>query len=160
MSLPFIGDHSYHCKKQLSLLINKYFPQVDFRCIFVNKNIVSSFFPFKDQIPLMMSSNIIYKYSCGQCQSSYIGETHRHFKSRICEHKGISPRTKKPYVNPPHSNIREYSLSCDHPIISDNFSVLAKCPTFDLRLLESIYIHKLSPNLNNHNSSCPLNILN
>ena len=22
------------------------------------------------------------------------------------------------------------------------------------------YIHKLSPNLNNHNSSCPLNILN
>ena len=94
-------DHSYHCKKQLSLLINKYFPQVDFRCIFVNKNIVSSFFPFKDLIPLMMSSNIIYKYSCGQCQSSYIGETHRHFISRICEHKGISPRTKKPYVNPP-----------------------------------------------------------
>ena len=35
-----------HCKEQLSLLINKYFPQVDFRCIFVNKNIVSSFFPF------------------------------------------------------------------------------------------------------------------
>ena len=76
MSLPFMGDHSYHCKKQLSLLINKYFPQVDFRCIFVNKNIVSSFFPFKNQIPLMMSSNIIYKYSRGQCQSSYIGETH------------------------------------------------------------------------------------
>ena len=40
------------------------------------------------------------------------------------------------------------------------FDFLAKCPTFDLRLLESIYIHKLSPNLNNHNSSCPLNILN
>ena len=96
----------------------------DFRCIFVNKNIVSSFFPSKDQIPLMMSSNIIYKYSCGQCQSSYIGETHRHFISRICEHKGISPRTKKPYVNPPHSNIREHSLSCDHPICKFLSSVL------------------------------------
>ena len=35
-----------------------------------------------------------------------------------------------------------------------------ECPTFDLKLLESIYIYKLSPNLNNHNSSCPLNILN
>ena len=122
-------------------------------------SIEDSFFLFKDQIPLMMSSKIIYKYSCEQCQSSNIGETHRHFISRICEHKGISPRTKKRYVNPPHSNIREHSLSCDHPIISDNFSVLAKCPTFDLRLLESIYIHKLSPNYN-HNSSCPLNILN
>ena len=89
-----MGDHSYHCKKQLPLLINKYFPQIDFSCIFVNKNIVSSFFPFKDQIPLMMSSNIIYKYSCGQCQSSYIGETNRHFISRICEHKGISLELK------------------------------------------------------------------
>ena len=29
-----------------------------------------------------------------------------------------------------HSNIREHFLSCDHPIISDNFSVLAKCPTY------------------------------
>ena len=80
--------------------------------------------------------------------------------SRICEHKGITLRTKKPYVNRLHSNIRENSLSCDHPIISDNFSVLIKCLTFDLRLLESIYIHKLSPNLNNHTTSCPLDILN
>ena len=54
--------------------------------------------------------------------------------------------------------MRENSPSCDHPIISYNFSVLAKCPTFDLTLLEYIYIHKLSPILNNHNSSNPLNI--
>ena len=95
MSIPFMDDHIYHSKKQqLSLLINNHFPQVDFKTIFVNKNIVSSFFPFKDQIPLMISSNIIYKYSCGQCQSSYIQETHRHFISRICEHKGISLELK------------------------------------------------------------------
>ena len=42
-----------------NIFIHKDTSQVDFRCIFVNKNIVSSFFPFKDQIPLMMSSNII-----------------------------------------------------------------------------------------------------
>ena len=155
-----MGNHNYQCKKTTFLLFNKYFPQVDFTSIFVNKNMVNTFFPFKDQISLMMSSNIIYKYSCGQCQSSYIGEMYRHFISRICEHKGISPKTKKSYINQPHSNIREHSLSCDHPIISDNFSVLAKYPTFELRLLESICIHKLSPNLNNHNFSCPLNILN
>ena len=28
-----------------------------------------------------MSSNIIYKYSCSQCQSTYIGETQRHLIS-------------------------------------------------------------------------------
>ena len=43
----------------------------------------------KDQIPRIVSSKINYKCLCGQC--SYVGETRRHFISRICEHKGISP---------------------------------------------------------------------
>ena len=29
-----------------------------------------------------------------------------------------------------------------------------------IMILESIFIHKLSPNLNNQTSACPLNILN
>ena len=79
--------------------------------------------------------------------------------SRICEHKRISPRTSMPFSNPPFSNIREHALSYDHPIKVDNFSVLARCPSHDLRLLESIFIHKFSPNLNNQASSFPLQIL-
>ena len=74
----------------------------------------------------MVSSKIIYKYLCGQCNSSYVGETRRHFISRICEHKGISPRTNVPFANPPFSNIREHALNCNHPIKIDNFSVLAR----------------------------------
>ena len=149
-----------YCKKKLTSIINRFFPQVDFKCIFVNRNTIGSFFPFKDQIPLMVSPKIIYKYLCGQCNSSYVGETRRHFISRICEHKGISPRTNVPFANPPFSNIREHALNCNHPIKIDNFSVLARCQDYDLRLLESIFIHKLSPNLNNQTSACPLNILN
>ena len=158
--LPYLGNPSHHCKKKLTSIIDRYFPQVDFKCIFVNRNTIGSFFPFKDQIPLMVSSKIIYKYLCGQCNSSYVGETRRHFISRICEHKGISPRTNVPFANPPFSNIREHALNCNHPIKIDNFSVLARCQDYDLRLLESIFIHKLSPNLNNQTSACPLNILN
>ena len=36
--------------------------------------------------------------------------------------------------------------------------MLARCQDYDLRLLKSIFIHKLSPNLNNQTSACPLNI--
>ena len=118
----------------------------------VNRNTVGPFFQFKDQIPLMMSSNIIYKYSCSQCQSTYIGETQRHLISRIWEHKGISPRTSMPFSNPPFSNIREHALSFDHSIKVDNFSVLARCiRSHDIRLLESIFIRKFKifPNLKN-----------
>ena len=40
------------------------------------------------------------------------------------------------------------------------FSLWSKCPSNDLKLLKSIYIHKIVHYLNNQNSSCPLNILN
>ena len=108
----------------------------------------------------MVLSKIIYKYLCGQCNSSYVGETRRHFISWICEHKGISPVQMSRLQIPPFSNIREHALNCNHPFKIDNFSVLDRCHDYDLRLLESIFIHKLSPNLNNQTSACPLNILN
>ena len=108
----------------------------------------------------MVSSKIIYKYLCGQCNSSYVGETRRHFISRICEHKGISLRTNVTFANPPFSNIRKHALNCNNLITIDNFSVLARCQDYDLRLLESIFIHKLSPNLNNQTIACLLYILN
>ena len=73
--------------------------------------------------------------------------------------KGISPRARMPFSNPPFSNIRVHALSFDHPIKVHNFIVLARCPSHDLRLLESIFIHKFSPNLNNQASSFPLQIL-
>ena len=38
-----------------------------------------------------------------------------------------------PFSNPPFSNIREHALSFDHSIKVDNFSVLARCPSHDLK---------------------------
>ena len=33
-----------------------------------------------------MKSFLVYKFTCASCSSSYIGETCRHFKTRIEEH--------------------------------------------------------------------------
>ena len=157
--LPFIGSSSYQCKKQINDLISKYFPQIKLNCVFVNDLTISSFFPFKDKIPPLVSSGVVYKYKCGQCQSTYIGETQKHLFARISQHKGLSFRTNVPLATPPQSNIREHALSSDHPIKIEHFKILAHSNNFDLRLLESIYIHSESPSLNNHHSSFPLNIL-
>ena len=75
ITLPYLGPLSIKLSKDLNNIIKKFYPQIQFRCLFNNKRTIGSYFPFKDQIPLMVSSNIIYKYSCGQCQSIYIGET-------------------------------------------------------------------------------------
>ena len=47
----------------------------------------------------MMSSNIIYKYSCGQCQSSYIGETHRHFMHFIIDNDLLKKSKALKYIS-------------------------------------------------------------
>ena len=86
-------------------------------------------FPFKDKIPYLCCSCVIYKYQCDQCSSSYIGETQKQFKYII------------------------------HPIKLENFKLVNKSNKYEIKIVESILIHKLGPNLNDRGSSFPLSIL-
>ena len=53
-----------------------------------------------------------------------------------------------------------HSLATNHPITIENFKILASCDRFDLRLLESLFIQKLKPSLNDQHSSTDLLIVN
>ena len=47
----------------------------------------SSFFPNKDKISKGVQSNVVYKFTCDQCNDHvYVGETIRHFSTRVQEH--------------------------------------------------------------------------
>ena len=73
------------------------------------------------------------------------------------EHKGISSRTGNCYTSPSYSAIREHAAT--HGILpsSHEFEILNSTKTeFDLRIMESLYIKKVNPNLNNMTSSIPL----
>ena len=47
---------------------------------------IKNYFSCKDSIPDDLKSFLVYKFTCASCSSSYIGETCRHFKTRIEEH--------------------------------------------------------------------------
>ena len=47
---------------------------------------IKNHFSYKDPIPDDLKSFPEYKFTCASCSSSYIGETCRHFKTRIEEH--------------------------------------------------------------------------
>ena len=115
-------------------------------------------FPFKDSIPKCIRSNVVYKYKCRNCDSTYIGETTRHYKTRVAEHMGVSPFTGAPMAKVT-SHIYDHFWKTGHSIVDDNFLVLYSRKPYDIQLSESIAIHELKPNLNEKQSSTPLKLL-
>ena len=84
-SLPFTGSHSLQIRTQIAKLCSSAFPHFTVRFIFQSGRRLSDFFSFKDRIPKLMRSRVIYKYSCQCCRVLYFGQTRRHFHTRISE---------------------------------------------------------------------------
>ena len=158
--IPFMSDHhNRNFDKSLAKIVEEYFPHVNVRLIFSNAWTVRKMFPFKDLVPKCIRSNIVYKYDCGICHSTYIGETTCHYTTRIAEHKGVSPLTGAP-MSRVNSNIYEHFFETGHTIKDENFSILHGSDPFDIQLSENIAIHERRPNLNDKMSSRPLKLLN
>ena len=65
LKIPFMNSKSNNSlKTELSDFIGKYYPQIDLRILFSSNDSVGIFFNYKDRIPDIMNSNIVYKYSC------------------------------------------------------------------------------------------------
>ena len=160
--IPYMSN-SFNKKfnSEILNLVSQFFPQVNLRLIFFNNNTVQSFFPYKDVIPKSMKSNIVYKYECGICHSTYYGESTRHFKTRIAEHSGFSSRTGLPLTSRIKSNIYGHFSKTGHEILPEYFEVVQSVKQRnELKIAESIDIHRFKPTLNEMVASVPLNILN
>ena len=66
-------------------LIGKYFLNAECKIVLVNKLTVGSYFNYKDKLPAGMRVSLVYKFSCAQCASTYIGSTGRMLRTRITE---------------------------------------------------------------------------
>ena len=159
LSFPFYGRTSYAIRKELSLILRKAFPQLDIKFIFNNSFKIGSFFRYKDKIPDLMCSSVIYKYTCSDCNVRYIGSTMRTLHQRMSEHLGVSFRTNSPVGNPTHSEIRNHARSAKHRLRKEDFKILDTSNNSNLRILESIYIVKLKPELNGTESAETLHTL-
>ena len=153
IKLPYLGLNSHKMTRDIKTVISKYYPQIQLNIALINSNTLGRMFPFEDKIPYLCCSCVIYIYQCDQCSSSYMGETQKQFKYRIFQHKGVSCRTGNRLTCPPNSNIRQHALELE------NFKLVNKSNKYEIKIVESILIHKLGPNLNDRGSSFPLSIL-
>ena len=86
-------------------------------------------------------------------------KTVKQLKVRISQHKGRSFRTNDLLTCPENSKILEHSWNFGHSIHDYNFEILDNPHNFDLRILESLWIRKLKPSLNDRSSSTELSIV-
>ena len=162
ISLPYLGTHGEKLKKEITELIEKIYPQVDLCLALVNPFTIGSLFPYKDRMPMMLKSSVVYKYCCAHCASgTYVGSTTRAAYMRISEHRGRSYRTNTLLKTPTKSSIREHALKCKQGISDGEFTILAQegASEINLRILESLFIIRERPSLNDMQSAYPLNIV-
>ena len=144
--------------KELKQVIQDYYPHLEPQFFYRCTNRIGCFFPLKDRTPVLMSSGVIYKYSC-DCSQSYIGSTAVNLYIRISQHMRLSYRTGNALGRPPKSSIREHVSKCGHDIKKENFTTIDKeQEESSLRILESLHIKRIRPRINECNSAVPIYI--
>ena len=83
--LPYIGPFSIKTQLRIKKLVSTFWSDPDIKLVFTPFKI-KSWFGARDPIPAGLRSRVIYKFSCAGCSACYVGETNRHFATRIREH--------------------------------------------------------------------------
>ena len=140
--LPYIAEEEQRTRKVLHS-INRILPAGVRLAIAYRTYKTSNLFPNKDPVPPCLSSNVVYKFQCRQCNSCYVGETRRHLVTRINEH--IQGR-------PQDTEITKHQ----HKATLDDFTILHR--TKSTKIAESLAIKDIPKInlLNEHDSSVPL----
>ena len=103
---------------------------------------IGNLFGVKDPVPDGLRSRVVYKFVCAVCNACYVGETFRHFSTRVREHL-VSDRASHIFRH------LKVSPHCRALCSKDNFHVLDHASTsFQLKLKEAIHIQREQPSLN------------
>ena len=156
--LPFLGTLSSKTEKSINKAFKQYLPTCKVKIITSASVRLKSLFKFKDMIPTYLQSGVVYKFECGICNDTYIGETKRHIKTRYCEQLGFSPLTGKP-SKPKPSPVQDHLRSCSNTATPESFTIIGRdSNNWHLNIKESLFIRKDRPTLNGQESSVPLKL--
>ena len=158
-SFPYLGFKTKCVEKELSNILSKFYPFMNCKLIFCNPIRINSLFKFKDSLPPLARSKVVYLFTCPKCDlGRYVGSTIRLLKVRVDGHRGVSHRTQSNLNVKENSSIREHCLSkCRHNILYNDFKIIHTSNNkSDLLIAESLMIKSLNPELNNDLASVPL----
>ena len=160
--LPYLGKLSLEIRNRLKKYVNKHISNVKLMVIFRSQRRLKTLFRYKDMIPPDLQSYIVYRYTCGTCNSTYIGKTDRHRHIRWCEHLKIQPFRGGPSKSKQKPTaVHDHITGTGHLASLDDFEVIGRERSrndFRLRLKESLLIKKHAATLNGNEASIPLSL--
>ena len=92
--LPFIGKKSLQLRSRLVMSIQGNLQFCSLKVVFHSPCKLRSLFHFKDILDKKIRSNLVYRYTCSNCNVTYYGKTYRNIFTRAAEHMGISNLTE------------------------------------------------------------------
>ena len=83
--IPYVGHFSVTAQRSIRKLANRLCKPIDLRLVFTTFK-VRNLFNLKDAVPEGLRTRVVYKFSCASCNACYVGETSRHFSTRVRDH--------------------------------------------------------------------------
>ena len=83
--LPFISPFSCATQRRIKVITKKYCKDLDIRLVFTSYKLKNRF-GVRISVPNSLRSLVVYKFLCAGCGPCYVGETARHFPTRVREH--------------------------------------------------------------------------
>ena len=139
--LPYIGRYSTYTQFKVNKIVEKLCKDVSIKLVFSPFKI-GKMFSLKDAYNDALKSNVVYKFSCAGCNACYVGETTRHFTTRIKEHLHTD---KSSHV---YKHLRQ-SKNCLEKCDEACFSILDNANSeYQLKIKEALHISWEKPTLN------------
>jgi hypothetical protein len=155
--LPYLGTFTRKAEIKIKKSVQQFLPSCNITFVYRAATRLRTIFAFKDKVPSYLASGIVYKFTCGGCNATYIGESVRHAKRRYCEHMGISALSGKPLQGQSSTNVRDHIKRCNAFSSLENFKIICRDSNeTNLRIKESLFISKDSPDINVQGNSIPL----
>ena len=115
---------------------------------------ISSFFSTKDKMPGELRAGVIYKFQCAGCNACYVGETTRHYDTRVHEHLNKKSQPSSVFQH------LEANANCRAKSDKNCFQIIdADTSSFRLKVKEAIHNEWLKPSINKQKKLLKLSIL-